>query len=356
MSERFQELYALPSYLYAKDVPLVVSAGKLYKNTASGRLFIQLRMQNISANFEKIKAAKVLISCFDVGGRFATEKEYQYLDLCVKRGEEFGSKIPIYLDLPTIRSFEVKVAEVFWEGDTSWSGSQYEWVSLGKPKTLEESLGQMLAGQYRRDTFADAKYEVFAAEAVWVCACGAINYVEESLCCKCRNNKAKLFLALDHNTLSKHFSARQDAQREEAEKKAAEKKKNTIKVVLTVLLIAAVLLGIDVHNDRQRKAAIQEELVGKTWGYEDSFDPQYGPPVSWGESLEFRNKEKCILRYVGEDYDFNKTYKITAISGNKATIVVSSNRYTIRYTIDGEGNCTIWEFSDGDALYKKMKG
>lgn len=250
MADRYTKLFSLKENLYSEGTPVLISAGALSKDNQTGKVFVQLRMQNTDSGFRNIIALKVAITAYDPAGNIVQQaKEYQYLDLNVERGMEFGSKQAVMLDNTSARSFEVAVIEAVFSGGTSWTAAKQEWVSLGKLKTLEESMGAELADQYRRDTFADAKYELFAGHGVWLCACGTLNEIGENTCCHCHNKKSSLIEALDHSTLAQHlhtYKAENDKKAEENSLKKRlklQKSINWMKVLVWVVTVAAGILS-----------------------------------------------------------------------------------------------------------------
>lgn len=265
MSERYTKLFSLKENLYSAETPVLISAGALTKDNQTGKVFAQLRMQNIDPKFRNIIALKAAVTTYDPAGNvLETSREYQYLDLNVSRGMEFGSKQAISLENPSARSFDVSVLEVVFSEGTPWTGNKQEWISLGRQKTLEEALGEELAEQYRRDTFSDAKYEVFANHDVWMCACGTLNRTGESQCCMCKNSKSKLFTALDHNTLAGGLNEHKEKINTEAKKKSNNIKKAVISVICIVLLIFGVQFISRMLLEKKAQPVV-DALVGTEW-------------------------------------------------------------------------------------------
>lgn len=97
MAERFEKLFSLPSNLYSEISPVIVVAGSLLKDTETERMIVQLKYHSVSDKM--IKAIKIDISAFDVAGKEVEGvADYQYLDLNVHNGQEFGSnKAMFYL-------------------------------------------------------------------------------------------------------------------------------------------------------------------------------------------------------------------------------------------------------------------
>ena len=273
MAERYSKLFSLESNLYSENVPVLICAGVLTKDNDLDRVLVQLRLQNIDSKYRNITALKVAISSYDpAGNELGTAKEHQYLDLDINRGIEFGGKIPIYLDNNIARSFSVCVVEVVFADGQIWTGENGNWVSL-KQKTLEEVLGLDLADQYRRDTFGEAKYEVLAHRGIWLCACGTLNTIEESDCCRCHNSKVELFKALDHNTLAGNLNTHTEKISAENEVKKIKDKKfklTAIIVAVVILLVGIITIPKAVKVNKQKakvnkQKAVVEALIGTTW-------------------------------------------------------------------------------------------
>lgn len=111
MSERYTNLFALPKKLYLNNAPVLIAAGALLKDTETGKVLAQLKIQNIQNN--TIKAATVKIVPLDtVGKPLGNEVEHLYLDLNAARDMDFGKKVPLLLPDPATRSFSVSIASV----------------------------------------------------------------------------------------------------------------------------------------------------------------------------------------------------------------------------------------------------
>lgn len=262
MNERYTKLFTLKENLYAEDSPVLISAGALTKDNQTGKVFAQLRLQNADANFRNLIALKVSFKCFDPAGNILGDaKEYQYLDLNIPRGSEFGGNKAVALDNPTTRSFDVTILEAVFSEGTTWTGKQQEWFSLGRQKTLEEAMGKELAEQYRRDTFSGAKYELFANKGVWLCACGALNAAGENSCCHCHNNKGILVRALDHSTLAKHLNDYKAETNMQIQQKEAEKKKTAKKIMMILLpfVLIGLFFGVKSYMTHQKEEALRLE-------------------------------------------------------------------------------------------------
>lgn len=346
MSERYTKLFSLEPNLYNAEVPVMISAGALSKDNQAGKVFVQLRLQNVDTKYRSIVALKIAINTYDPAGNgLESQKEYQYLDLSAERGAEFGEKQAIYLDSPSARKFDITILEVVFAEGNPWIGEKPIWSSLGKQKTLEESLGSDLAGQYRRDTFPDAKYELTANNGLWLCTCGAVNPTGESTCCHCHNDKVALFKALDHTSLTEHFRVWNE---ETSQRKEAEKKKSTQKIAAIVAVICMLFVGVFFAMGNSINAS---KLQG-TWqeaGY--SYDGNY-----YVDMFDFYDNGGCSNYWYKNGKIAGQRIASYTIKENKVRVDFGGTSMTFEYRngkLIDEGACDA--VGHPDLIYSKIK-
>lgn len=245
MSDRFQKLYSFPQKsLYLEGSPVVIAAGALLKDNATGRALAQLKFTNIDRRV--LKAMKISIRAFDVfGAELPGVSGYQCLDLNVKCGDSFGSKSVVPLPNPDTRSISCSCDSVVFANGETWEAGEGEWLPIPAPVKLEDHLhSKDLADQYRRDTFAEAKYAVTEENGVWRCACGAVIPSRYGACWHCNHEKAVLAERLNEEKLKSHLDAHnkkladEKAAAEEAEALAKKKRKKRTAVALLVIFLA----------------------------------------------------------------------------------------------------------------------
>ena len=137
MSERYKRLFALPENLHTEVAPVVIAAGALLKDNQTGRVLAQLKLKNVSE--ETIKSVKVSIQAFGKSGVEAKEIHYEYANISVKSGEEFGSKTPIELN-NKILYYSAVITEVLFENGTAWKTN----INDSDKKALAERVQQAL--------------------------------------------------------------------------------------------------------------------------------------------------------------------------------------------------------------------
>ena len=143
MSERYKRLFALPENLHTEDAPVVIMAGALLKDNQTGRVMAQLKLKNVSE--ETIKSVKVSIQAFGKSGAEAKEIHYEYADISVKSGEEFGSKTPIEMN-NKILYYSAVITEVLFENGTAWKTN----INDSDKKALSEQVRQALMNKSRK--------------------------------------------------------------------------------------------------------------------------------------------------------------------------------------------------------------
>ena len=142
MSERYKRLFALPENLHTEDAPVVIMAGALLKDNQTGRVLAQLKLKNVSE--ETIKSVKVSIQAFGKSGAEAKGIHYEYADISVKSGEEFGSKTPIEMN-NKILYYSAVITEVLFENGTAWKTN----INDSDKKALSEQVRQALMNKSR---------------------------------------------------------------------------------------------------------------------------------------------------------------------------------------------------------------
>lgn len=198
MANRFEKLFCLPNNLYSDESPVIVVAGVLLKDTQSGKLVVQLKFKNIS-EFQ-IKALKIKLTAYDADGeRIAGEREYQYLDLQISSGGEFGANKAIIMPDAATRSFDIQ---------TIWAVEQNGTIhdvpmplnALPLLRPLNTVINhEELVKQFILETNQQAAYAPRKVSDIWQCSCGEWN--GSDVCTKCRIFKKSVFSVYDPTTL-----------------------------------------------------------------------------------------------------------------------------------------------------------
>lgn len=271
MSERYLKLFSLEENLYIPGSPILIAAGALLKDTQTGRILGQLKLQNISD--QSIKAATVeLVPLDTVGNPLGEPVSYQYLDLKVTRDAYWGSQDPIRFSDPSTRAYTASVKEVIFSDNSIWTASASAWKALPAKTTLETQLDDFeLATQYRIHFGMDCRYTYQTAEDLWYCPCGAVNHQGESVCHACQKDSNEL-AGVDWELLREEAAERVAKKRAEEAALAAEKKAKQMEhreriqnffqgrlfrriAVVALILVVVIFAGVNYHQVQERKQA-----------------------------------------------------------------------------------------------------
>ncbi len=220
MAERFELVFTLAGNLYVEGAPVLIAEGWLRKDNLEQRTAAGLLLKNIGD--KPIRVVTVRLKPLDSADRPLGEAvSFDYLDLNLKRDEEFGQQVAIPLPNSSTRAFTVTVTEVIFTDKSVWTAPETPWEPLGEAETPEHALGNAeLAKQYRLRFGADTVRMPAEEKDLWFCACGSINRAEEACCRRCGAKLSEL-LALDLEELKAERDQRLAREREAAEKKAA---------------------------------------------------------------------------------------------------------------------------------------
>lgn len=270
MKERFENLYKLPNNLYVENSPVIIVAGSLLKDTESSNLIIQLKYHSLSD--KNIKALKIKLNVYDVTKQLLGEDiEYQYLDLSIFNGQDFGANKAIIVPNSVARSFSIKEFTVIYDNNEQWV-STIPLVQLFNSQSLSTELKDPeVVKQYRLSTNESANYVPKEMYGLWQCACGEWN--KHSTCTKCRLSKKKIFVALDVEQLNKDKCARLEREAESAalikkqqEEEASNRKKTTRKIIIIgasiIILVGLIITFIKTKPIIMMKRAEKEIAKG----------------------------------------------------------------------------------------------
>ncbi len=315
MANRFQEVYRLPDRLFIEGSPVIIEAGAIQKDTVSGKVLAQIKLRNISE--KPVAAARADVRTFAVN---STELEgvpgFSYLDLNAETGQDFGSKVPIYLPDPTARRFTVSVTEVVFQDGTLWQAEPCEWEPVPAQETAAEHFPDPeMKKQYALEAGGDAAFIPVVGRGLFQCACGAVNLAGAERCYKCRRSYEMFTSALDEYTLTQKMEDRLRSEKEarEVEAAAAEAKKRKTRKILKILIPVAAVIAViaaltpGVIRPAIEKASAYREAtqlleVGSFDEAKDAFDAleDYKDSADMSKEAVYRKAESF---YAEKDYE-----------------------------------------------------
>lgn len=139
MSERYQRVFSGDENLYIENAPVVIRASALLKDTQTGKMIAQLKLQNMSG--KKITYVKASVTQLDaVKKTIGSAVEFEYLDLEIADKEEFGSKKPLTLPSTSTRSFTVGITHVGFSDGTVWASELVDWKVAGADCAISKAV------------------------------------------------------------------------------------------------------------------------------------------------------------------------------------------------------------------------
>lgn len=244
MAERFEQLYKLPSNLYCNNAPIIISAGALLKDTKTNTIITQLKFHSISD--KTIIALKVSLNGYDVSNKQIDGiEEYQYLDLSIKIGNDFGSDKAIFMPNAFTRIVSINKIIVIFDDGSSVQIDGDKLSALSDVKKLNNEIqNPELIKQYQIETTAKSEFVPQELnELLWNCSCGTIN--KTNVCTNCGKAKDVIFNTYNIDELTHNMNQRLEKEKVEKEQAEAQnkkvqaerEKKVKLGVILTVIAI-----------------------------------------------------------------------------------------------------------------------
>ena len=139
MSERYIKVFSGDENLYLEGAPIVIRANALLKDTETGKMIAQLKIQNVSG--KTISYIKAMITPLDsIKIPLGDAVAFEYLDLAVSDKEEFGSKKPILLPNSSTRSFCLGISNIGFSDGSTWSNDNMDWKSVADNSTMAKII------------------------------------------------------------------------------------------------------------------------------------------------------------------------------------------------------------------------
>ena len=317
MSNRFEKVFQLQNNQYCAQSPVIVAAGVLLKDCGTGNIIAQVKLKSVSS--KTIKAVKLSLSAFDVSGEtLVSDFEYQYLDLCVENGQEFGANKAIIMPSPLARSFSINGLVVIFEDESRWiSPTQLHPLSQAIP-LLDIMGNEELVKQYRLSTTNSAFYGPHEECGLWQCACGNWNSMPK--CTNCAQEKDNIFEKMDVASLTicmeerlkeeeQHRLQENERQEQLTQEKEAQKqrvKKYAKRAVIVFIFVAILWIIYSVALSKFREITMEKLLALET--KEDVVEwlgtPDKSDTCDLYRSVSFMgHKYSLLIDYDTEDLD-----------------------------------------------------
>lgn len=208
MNETKQIVYNFDNVLLQKECCIQITRQQLLKDKTD-KIYAQINLKNLGKR--PIKAVFIRIEEYNILHEIISQNfEYQYLDLDIWRGQEFGNDIFIELKHVVTREIKTYIEKIVYLDGKIWTNTNHiEPESFEESKLMTDVMSEELVEQYKRESNEDnyvADDDVYYYEETednWWCTCGAWNFSDELRCYKCGKQRAWIKKTFDQATLSR---------------------------------------------------------------------------------------------------------------------------------------------------------
>ena len=340
MSNRYEQVKLYNDFKLNSNSPVDILKGAIYIDKVTNKAVFQLKFVNTQESH--IKAVYINVKGYNDLGEEIEHKKYEYLDLNVGKGEEFGTKQLKELSNNTIRNIDVELNTVVFLDNQQWRSKKSD-VKVDKEeleeikdeyvlKVADNKVRERLNSTY--NNFQDYHqniqkfkklYKPTENDKYWSCICGAYNSKSNDICYNCN---------LDRATVFNEFSSIELQNGVETLKQNTK----TIKILIVIIVVISVIVfgTIGMINDRQKKSEymqLSKELTD-TIIFSASDIEKFGhlKVLVWYAALHhINNTETNLYTKSGSsyyDYDFalsnvnsKNEYTVNKINNSKNEIV-----------------------------------
>lgn len=262
MTDRFQKLYSLTPYLYTEGCPVLIEAGALQKDTESGAVLAQIKMQNIGE--KTIASCKVSVMAYENNGnRLEGVEGFSYLDLNADPGTQFGSRTPVFLPDNTTRKINVAVTEIVFSDGTVQKEEEKNWKQIPERRPIATVLDSPeLVAQFSAEIGCKAELAPAVKEGLFLCSCGNINLDSVQKCNHCGNTIDSLNKLMDKEYLESRVNERKKQEADAVARKVSKQKAVRKKVLKGTIVLAIVIAVYMVNMIRGMNSILPDKV---TW-------------------------------------------------------------------------------------------
>ncbi len=319
MSERYKQVKLYDYLKFCPNCPIDILKGAIYIDMVTNKAVFQLKF--INEKDKNIKALYIRVIGYDELGEKIENKEYQYLDLNVDKGQVFGTEQLKELENNTIRHIDIIVSKVIYSDNEIWENTNevsYERKRLQKIDNNLSFIAKRKATEMNINI--NDIYYPFECEHYWNCICGAFNSNQNNKCYKCNCDKKNILNSFNKNILEKELKDYKEQENKNKNIKIKKMKKVAF-IVIPIIFVLLIILyfysiehnksvqyneAIDKYNSMQYEEAIS--LLERLKDYKDS--KNYISKAN-NEKEDLEIIKKCLNYYNEESkYFYNECKKM----------------------------------------------
>ena len=227
--EKKQLLEEKNIHLWFVGSPVSLQSMKLELDMNVGAIFAYGKFMNVQP--ESIRSMVCDVICYDSQRhQIDVLRDCLYDGFEIKRNEEFGTKVPFKVTNQATRNLEFVLKSVTTMSGQTWNNRDAKRFNIS---LVQDSIFNVQADLHRQFIANCAQMDIDQTKlilqpkfekAYWLCACGSLNWSDETTCCCCGVTKKWLQANTDKDYL-KDEQQRRDAEADRLRREAAEKER-----------------------------------------------------------------------------------------------------------------------------------
>ena len=227
--EKKQLLEEKNIHLWFVGSPIALQSMKLELDMNVGAIFAYGKFMNVQP--ESIRSVVCDIICYDSQRhQIDVIRDCLYDGFEIKRNEDFGTKTPFRVHNQATRNIEFVLKSVTTVSGQTWQNKDARRFNMS---LVQDSIYNVQADLHKQFMDSCTKANLDQTKLIfhpkfektyWLCACGTLNWNDESRCCNCGAGKQWLKDNTDKDYLQNE-QVRQQAQADKMRREAAEKER-----------------------------------------------------------------------------------------------------------------------------------
>lgn len=190
---RFDIVYSQDNTLHTENCPLLYVGGRLLFDKIKNQKLLQLKFQNIKNAI--INSATISIELYGNDKKLLDTLSHTYESIEIKRDNDFGEQIPIYLQESEAALFIVQINSVNFydinkDSNDVWENNINITYEITQDEIIDEFDPELIKiFREEKEVYSFDKYVFKEYSDMWSCTCGALNFNDEEQCHFCEKNK-----------------------------------------------------------------------------------------------------------------------------------------------------------------------
>ena len=329
MSERYKQVKLYDNFCFYPNCPIDLLKGAIYIDKVTNNAVFQLKFVNMQD--KDIKAVYITVIGYDDLGKELDNKEYSYLDLNIKTGQEFGTEKLKELNNNTIRNIEITINKVIYADNEIWENKNTIAYDRTNLQCVDDNI-LFIASRKATEQRLQLNniYYPIQNEKYWNCMCGTYNSNSNEKCYRCKCSKELVFSEFSKSKLEQDLT---EYNKNTQEKHNIRKSKNQKMLkIFIILLILSLSIGLFVYNisksnvlitlDKSLTTEQEQNIKTQIERICNTTDIQYTSKDEALQSMKEKLGNNVLKDYEGENNIFSSQYR-TQVRLSKSSKIIN---------------------------------